>query len=276
MPEVSDTWLKINYWFLTHKKDLQKWWVIVFLAVDIFFIIFALTNILLYLISIPRESRLIYQMSSQTAAYQEVKEIGKPYDLEIIEVQAIPAGYQNFDIIMKVKNPNTKWAAKEIQYKFLIDGNESEIFESFVLPEEEKFIFGMSVEYISTVGATPNNIEVSIEKVNWQRIKDIRKYPEVRFDIDNIDYGFAAANINVINLTADITNNSIYDFWSAKFNIVLYSGSRIIGVNQSSIEMFKSFEVREIYSRWTNISADITEAVITPNVNILDTENFIE
>lgn len=278
MPEISDTWLKINYWFLTHKNDLRKWWVIVFLAIDIFFVIFVLTNTLIYLISIPRQDRLFYRMTSQTVSYQTVREKSKPSDLVIEDTQAVPAGYQNIDIIMKVKNPNEKWAAIGVRYKFNVDGNETDIFENFILPKEERFIFGFSVEYKAPAGSLPRKIEPIIDKINWQRIKDVRKFPDVKFEVNDIDYSFTEVTeerLKVVNLTASVKNNSIYDFWSARFDIVLYSNSKIIGVNQANIEKFKAFETKEIFSRWTDISENITEAVVTPNVNILDTRNFM-
>lgn len=275
MSEISDTWLKINYWVLSHKSDFKKWWVIVFLAVDIFVIMFVVTNAIIYLITIPREKRLILQMVENQKSYQEYRQANQPQELEISSPELISIAANNYDIIVNVKNLNEKWAVKNIKYKFLVAGQETNLFESYVMPKEEKYLPAFSIDFS---GSSTSDVEFKLEGITWQRILDLRKYPEVNFKVENIQYKpvlLNKQNITIALVSASVENSSVYNFWQTNFMVILYAGNRVAGFNRVGLEEFKSFEKRQLEVRMPYAPPNVTKAAVYPEVNLLDSNNFM-
>jgi len=275
MNEFSDIWLKLSYWSLSHKNDLKKWWVIILLAADIFMVVFIVTNFAIYIISMPRESRLMTQMVENQAGYQEYRITGQPQPLDFAEPELISTGSDQADLIVKVRNPNKNWAAGSIKYKFVVNEKETEVEENFIMPDEEKYLTAFSV----AKSGSSFNISFITNAITWQRVKDLQKFPQANFKIENIQYtqlSVPERNITVGQVKAQITNDSIYSYWRTDFMAVLLSGNRVVGVSKLIFDEFKSFEKRNIEFRFLSAPSSVSKVSIYPEVNLLDTDNFMK
>jgi len=275
MTELSDIWLKVSYWSLSHKNDLKKWWVIILLAFDIFVVVFSVTNFILYFVSIPSDRKLMTEMIDNQNGYQEYKATNQPKALEISEPEVISSSSSQGDLIVKVKNPNKNWAAENVKYKFVVNEKETDLETNFILPEEEKYLTAFSVNLNST---TSLKVGFNIDGIDWYRIKDVRKYPETNFKIENIQYtplSVPEKKITVGQVTASVTNDSVYNFWRVDFVTVLYTSNRVVGINKIIIDEFKSFEKRNIEFRLPYAPPSISKVLIYPEVNLLDSDNFM-
>jgi hypothetical protein len=108
MFDIGTFWLKINYFFLSRKDDLKKWWVIVLIAIDIFIIVFVFTNSIIFLIGISKQNQLMVAIAAESVDYQAIREQNKPQSLEVVSTTALLAPNNKYDLISLVRNNNKK------------------------------------------------------------------------------------------------------------------------------------------------------------------------
>ena len=272
MPEISDLWLKINYWSITHLKELKKWWVILFLAFDIFIVVFAITNTLIYFLTMERDIGLVREMAKNTVDYTGYRQSTSPQDIEIEKAIALPQGGNKYDLIAIVKNINANWAASSFNFVYTSSNGETKESSGFLMPNESKYLTFLGQNYEKQ----PSDLKLEIRNVTWQKIKDTASFPALDFKTENLQIIplSTATGEKAVKVTADITNASIYGFWQAKFAVVLKSGNQVVGINYISLGQFKSFEKKTLISQRPNILS-VTGVEITPEINLTEQDNFI-
>lgn len=272
MPDIGAIWLKINYFGITHREDLKKWWVIILLAIDVFIVVFIFTNLIVYLVGLPKENKLIVAMAESPIDYRAVREKHTPWPLEIATTAAIPLANNKYDLVTKVKNNNKNWALESISYIFSVDGQETEIMTDFIMPNSEKYLTAQRVS-----GSGQGKASFTINEVNWKRVDDMNKLPVVDFSIDNLEYSSATAtdDLTVHRVTAQVTNKAYNSFWQTKFIVVLYSADKIVGVTYVYLDQFNSGEKKSIYTQWNTVAGAVSSVTILPDINLLDQENII-
>jgi hypothetical protein len=143
----------------------------------------------------------------------------------------------------------------------------------------------MSLGLKSTI--RPSNIKFSLNNVDWKKINphtipDWEKYKNdrLKIDIKNVSFKPAATSelsekINLNSLTFSANNTSAYGFWDAPLSIVLYRSNKIVGLNQYSLKEFASYNTREISLTWPGDLSGVNDIDITPEVNIMDENNYL-
>jgi len=276
MFDISTIWLKTSYWTLSHVKELKKWWAIVFLAAAIFMIVFAITNIIIYVVNTPSENSLIAQIASKQVLYQEYREKNIPKDIEVKKTIVIPSLNNMYILVAKVENINLNWSAEQFEYQFIVDNEEvAKGMDSF-MPNTDKFLIVSGFRYKGT--GVPQVIQLTIGGTQWKKIKDIDKLPQADFLIGDIDHEFSTVNevVSTVRVQAKVTNKTIYSFWRTKFVILLYSGERMVGVGSVYLDKFKTLEKRDLDITLTSLSDRITSIEIRPDIDLFDDDNFME
>lgn len=197
-------------------------------------------------------------------------------DLSISKVGVLKTG-EKYDMYVRVANPNKKhWGT--FGYCFLERGLEIECGNSFIFPEENKYIIILSQKF----DRQPNNIKFELgetlwKRINLHRIPDWKKFKKDRLNIDTKEVVFTPASLsglseklNINALSFEAINNSAYNFWEVPLTIILYKGSRIIGVNKYTMEEFFSNEQREVKIAWPGTIGNVSDVEIIPNLNIMD------
>lgn len=273
MPEISDFWLKINYWSITHLKELKKWWVIVFLAVDIFIAVFALTNTIIYLLTMERDTGLVRDMASNVVDYSGYHQRISPQDIEVQNAVALSQGSKKYDLLAMINNPNANWAVTSLSFVFTSSAGETKESSSFLMPNESKYLTFLGQTYEKP----PSDLKLEIRNIKWQRIKDMASFPVLDFKIENLQIIPLSTSTgeNVLKVTADVANASIYGFWQAKFAVILKSGDQVVGINYVTLNEFKAFEKKILISQRSNVQS-VTSAEIKPEINLTDQGNFIK
>jgi len=275
MFDINTLWLKINYFGLSHRSDIRKWWVILLLAADIFVVVFIFTNLIVYLANITQEEKLLVAMAESPINYQAIRTQHIPRPLEIVTTVVIPQGQARYDLVTQVKNSNKNWAVENIVYNFSLAGQETEEQTDFIMPETDKYLI------ISNVNGPAKQEQAkatfSIKKVAWRRVDNLGKLPAIDFTIDDIEYSSSVVvdGLNVHRVTAQIANRAFNSFWQTKFVVVLYSGDNIVGVNYVYFDQFRSGEERSLYSQWDTVAGAVNQVAIVPDINLLDQENII-
>lgn len=274
--DLNTFWLKINYFKLTHVEDLRKWWAIVLIAVNVFVLVFCITNIILYVIDLPRQQRLMEAMAADTVSYQSIREANTPAPLRVVSTAAIPVGNGAYDLVAKVKNSNATWAGAAVSYTFTLNGQQTAPISDFILPDTEKYLVALGVKSagqdLGQVSAT-----FAIDDVEWQRLPDKTVLQRTQFITDAVDFSVSAVVDThlVQRVTAQVSNTGYTSFWQAKFTVVCWQGGTIVGVGSTRFDQFRSGDVKSLHVS-VNVSSAPSRVEILPDVNTLDADNLIQ
>ncbi|MDP2684381.1 MAG: hypothetical protein Q8P20_04970 [bacterium] len=273
--DIESLWLKINYFFLTNRDDLKKWWVILLIAADVFIVVFVFTNSIIYIIGFSKQNDLILAMSRSPIDYAAVREESKPSSLEIITTAAIKNANDKYDLIAQIKNPNKDWVVESIKYKFVINGQATDSFTDYIMPNSDKYLTMLSTE--ASNNADNITLSMEIEEIIWEREPDINKLVNIDFVIENIEYSTftSAGGVQVNNVDAEVTNNAFKGFWQTRFVVVLYNGTKIVGVNHVYLDEFKAGETKNLKSQWSYLPASASTITILPDMDLTDIDNII-
>ncbi len=274
MFDLSTVWLKTNYFFLSNKQYFRKWWMIALIAVAVFIVIFAFTNVILYLFSIPKQNQLMAHITSQPVDYAAIRQAENPLGLQITSSQALPSGNGVYDLVTQVNNNNEDWAATTISYSYTIGNYETDVLTDFILPASQKYLMAASVPL------TPEQIEagmtLTIHDVDWERIVDKTHLELADFQITNVNFNATSdQSTTAFWVTADIDNQSLVGFWQARFAVALYSFDKLVGFDYVYFDSFRTNEQRSLYTQWQIVAGTVNKVEITPDVDLLDRENVM-
>ncbi len=261
------------YFFLTHKKLFIK---IAFgFAILVLAIIYVVLIInIITLVRTPSFSNMAAQLSG-TINWASYHASRAPQPILTTTTKFVPLGDGRYNLVAFVENPNDDWSAKSFQYKFVVNGQELQIEESFLNPAEKRMILEMG--YNSPVSI--QELQFNVGNVSWRRFEN--DIPEINWDISNVSYK-PARTVTIENEAVDVpasvnwtaTNLSLYDFWEVGWQIALFDGDRLIGVNQVNSVDFMSLESREMSPAWLKELPRVNKVEIFPVVDWLDKDNF--
>ncbi|MFC1687528.1 hypothetical protein ACFL0L_03025 [Patescibacteria group bacterium] len=275
MATGNDFWLRFNYWVLSNSSLLKKWWVIVLLGVTVFLVVFALTNMMVYIISYPREQRIIQAMVGSSFLYENQRETITPLAL-VFDTPVVIQGTGGVDdIIVRVENPNTQWMAESFTYVFTADGEEAGEGTGLLLPESDTYVavFGEKLPEITDRART---VTVDVTDVRWQRFPEHMQNVGDIFSISNTSYRVSPGSTRIGSVTADITNVTLTGYWSTQFTVVLFAGDSPVGVNTVYLDKFERDSTRTMSIQWSPAPPRVDRVRIIPELNLLDTLNIMK
>ena len=192
--------------------------------------------------------------------------------LEIVSRQVISTSPGKVDIAVRVRNNNPQWALEEVEYQFSIGSVVYDLQTDYVLPLEEKYLFGLNLEGVAS--GTP---QVFFEKEDWKRVIRYEDWGPQRLNFLVTDKQFQTARqselsgqLPISQVVADFTNATPYNYREIEVQVGLLSAGRLVGVNQIAVQDLASFERRAIVARWSESLPSISTVEIIPTVNILD------
>jgi len=267
--EIPEWKLKLAYFYTENKIFIKRAGLFLFFFVDLI-ILFALGTIWInYKTGLINDNSYLSQMSVSLVNKQAVQKT-KPQNLYFEEPTIIPAGYDKYDLMVKVTNNNDEWAIKNIKYTFIVDGQKLKSQETFILPKSEKYLMYFNVE-------NAQNIQLKILNTEWERIKDFSllsyknqiKSTKNEFRVGNIDKYFGTSII-------EIYNDSPFDYWEVGATVILYNRSmKPIAIDYITINKLLSQETRKTEINWpTNLKERVYKTLVYPEINLLN-ENVI-
>lgn len=275
MFDIGTFWLKINYFLLSRKDDFKKWWVIVLIAIDIFIIVFVFTNSIIFLMGISKQNQLMVAIAAEYVDYQAIREQNKPQSLEVVSTIALLAPNNKYDLISLVRNNNKNWAMTAVNFRFIINGTETDLITDFILPDSEKYLTALGVGESGLSESA--DISMEIVGVEWKRVVHPKQVKTDVFIVENIEYSPSVVNgLTIYRVRADIVNSGYKSYWKTKFVVVLYSGEKIVGINYVYFDSFNAGELRSLYTQWELVPSTVSGLVILPDFNLLDDENIIK
>ncbi len=196
--------------------------------------------------------------------------------LEIIETAIIPAGRGGqFDVLGKIRNPNSDSGASAFRYVFEIkDINGSTIATrsatGFILPGEEKYLLALNIE-----AAAASSVQLTISDVDWERFEGYRGKPAIAlYQKRYNELSGGAAFGEAYGLVA---NESPYDFRSLTVRVILRDdASKPLAVNMTEMRTVRAGEERDFRLLWpTSFPGVVTRVEMEAEADVYNSENFI-
>ncbi|MBI5037914.1 MAG: hypothetical protein HZC01_04395 [Candidatus Kerfeldbacteria bacterium] len=272
MFDIDTIWLKISYYSLSHKDDLRKWYVIVMLAVAVFFVVFSITNIVLYTIGIPRQQRLISEIAQSPVDFVTVRQQSTPQALQLSSTYAIAGSGGRYDVVAPVTNPNQDWFA-EVTYSVTVGGIASDPYTDVVNPDSRSYLVALGASGPTGGGSSA---QFSLVAVNWYRVDHREKLPTLDFAITDVAYStLTDATVVSHQVQATVTNNSYTNFFEVPFIVLLFNGENIVGVNYAYVKQFMFDTSETITVKWSTVTGSVTGVQVETDLNLLNADNII-
>ncbi len=277
---MTDQQLKVGYWYVTHKQQMRQLLVAVLILLNVGVWGYGIYGWVTYLTQTERHEAMMRDFLNPYIDYAAFKERDAPRNFQILGSGVFPIGDNRYDIMVKIRNPNPQWMAL-VEYQFMVNNPKVVMrsYRDFVLPGDDKYLLDLGVSSESALGAP----KLNILSLKWQRVDNFKAKKEQRLQITISDTEFLASRtlglaerleINRARFTA--RNASPYNFWKTGFVIVLFSGTKPVGVNYLLIDSFSSSEIRDLEVSWFNALPSVTKVEVKPDLNIMDSANYKE
>ena len=197
---------------------------------------------------------------------------------ELIEVgstKVIRIGSNLYDVIARVKNPNSKLGAGVLNYTVRIRDIDGEVIKivggkDFLLPREEVFLVIPGV----SLSRMPGVAEVIFEGITWQE----SLVPEPSLAVINPIYKtFSPGETFASEVTGAIKNVSTYGFNRVRVQILLFDeGGELLSAATSDINTLQSNEGRFFKVTWPEpFTRLVRDVKVLPRTNIFDEQNIL-
>jgi|GEM_PF-4733643 len=272
---LAEKKLKFSYFLVRHKLLSKK--ILIGFLISFNFVVYPILiyNFTLYLHRSKEIEKIMIELNERNIEFDVIRKATAPLAPEIISTQAISVGEGKFDLICLVYNPNRNWFIKSLNYKFVLAGGfESKVYNTFILPEEDKFL----ISFGEKINSRTDQLSCEILQVNWQRMA------ANQHKLLNISEAFSFQNIEHVTALIDnggaisrfsFINSTVYNFWQIDFLVLLYEGDRVVGIEKTKIEKVISGEKREIKIIWLNSPPFVSRTIIKSEINFLDPSVFM-
>lgn len=278
--QISGQQLKFGYWFTANRLLLRRILIIFLIASGILLWSYVgYRLIMIYAVEDQNWGVISYVLPKNLVNYDSYRQDTQPQQLIIEGTEVLPSGQDRYDFFARVKNPNADWYVASFDYRFILNSGSTETKQGFLLPNEEKYLMDLAIN-ISGV----SQARLEIRNIEWRRVNkhQVPDYPSFyqehfNFDLSDINFtaaGQSAAGTSQVDFMVD--NKSAYNFWSVGFQVVLYNGRQIAGVNYISLEQLLAGESRPVHVYWYEGLPGINRVEVVPEVNIFDDKVYMK
>jgi len=272
---VSLREMNFGLWLSENRPKIMKMVIVFLIALSAFFFIFSSYNYVIYFLS-SDPSTQISDDSLPTSPRQVASGI------EIFPVQVL-ASDDRYDLAVKLKNPNEKFITN-FSYCFSRGGQDIACGSSFLLPSDEKYILALGQD----LSSGSEGINFAISDIFWQRI-DAHKIPSwadfsaLHLNLPIAGLNFASSDtsglsdkLSLSSLEFSIKNDTSYGYYEVPLNILLFSGSELVGVNRYLVQNFVPGDSREVKISWAAGLSSVNRAEVKPDINIIDDSVYLK
>lgn len=277
-PQLTERQLTVALWFVNHRAVLQRILIIALGVSVVAFWGYAIFGIARDIFQIQSRRASEVELLGSGASISDYVKATAPQEIGLVGVETLVSG-EVTDVIVRLQNPNSAWRAR-FRYTITLGMGEGNSItrDGFILPAEERMFFN------SFRGArgTP---EFRFENISWFRV-DSRQAPDIaafkqehlNFDVQNPVFVPAQATVGKIGAdraTFTLINKTAYGFYQPKFLVLLYRGERLVGVQSTILDQFRSGETRNVEVSWFDRVGAVSRVEVVPEIDIFDPETYI-
>ncbi|USN53165.1 MAG: hypothetical protein H6760_03245 [Candidatus Nomurabacteria bacterium] len=271
----NDLPLRLREWFLVHRFQLRKWWVLAILVADTLLFAFVITSVFLYLVQGRGIERGFVERAQALTAPSALSDVA-PETLVIDDVTLLSAANDGVDLVTKIENPNTTWVAS-ITSTFS-DGVSSTATQTTRLaPGQSSYVYRLAEDWQGSRDS--KKVQFQVISLTWQRLSDIQLLENIGFTVSDVSY---TATVTVPNsgqtfarVTANIQNDSLYGFWSVRVPVVLLQNSTPIALTTVLLRSFEAGTTKSIDAQWFRSLPSSVTVEVLPEVDIFDQQNYM-
>ncbi len=198
--------------------------------------------------------------------------------IEILSVDVLEVRPNDYDLLVKVRNPNTEYGSEKVIYTINLadafDNNVGTYINNFyILPGQTKYIVAQGVPTSGTVG----NSNMIITNITWQKL-DVLGKAGVKLIVTNFDYYIRKENHIFSSVEGRVLNNS--DFDVNEVDVIIIARDKIgraLAVQRSSIKTFLSKSLRGFEVLWFQpFEGEVTSVDVEAETNVFLNDNFIK
>ena len=194
--------------------------------------------------------------------------------IQVLETHKITSGERDYDILVKVRNPNTEYGSGDVQYALSgfydatgsNEGKEEVRIGSFsILPGQTQYLV---FSPIRTIRET-TRFELRIVTVDWQKLDPLAA-EAVDFVVTNLAW-------TENKLAGNVYNTTDFDLTKAEVIGILFDSSdRPIAINRTDIRTFIAHTTRGFEMSWSSKFAGTpVREYAEAHVNVFENDNFI-
>jgi len=195
-------------------------------------------------------------------------------DLQIILQKFIPTTENNYDLVVKIKNPNIVWGVESVDYQInLYDENNQLIGtktnKTYILPQETKYIIEQKFFSEKQV----SKIETKLMNIVWKKLSE---FSDLEIGNKNTEYQISEDGYS--KLVGSVENKTSYDLDKIEVVGVLFDqNNEIIAVGKTTMNTFLKDEIRGFEMNWPYIISEQEKSFeVKSYTNIFLDENFIK
>ncbi|MFA5155292.1 MAG: hypothetical protein WC453_02560 [Patescibacteria group bacterium] len=269
---VSLREMNFGLWLSENRQKFLKIFTVLLILLCVFFFVLSSYNLFIYFMSDDPNAQISAAVPTSPRQLTD--------DLRIAPLQVFVNG-DKADLAVKIANPNDKFMAT-FKYCFTAAGNDLACGQEFILPAAEKYILALGQSAISS----QNGANFSVSDIFWQRI-NAHQIPDwnaffterLNFSIGETAFSAGTKNqlsdkISLNHLSFAIQNQTAYSYYEVPLNILLFSGSELVGVNRYVLENFSAGARREVRMSWAGDLAGVNMTEIVPDLNIMDNQVY--
>jgi hypothetical protein len=278
--KLSEKQLKWGYWWVTHKAQVRRWFSVFLGIVAAILVGYAGFGFLDWFFGSGVQERAgIGLLTRQWTDFGYFREVARPQELSVGGTSILSAGDKRYDVVSQISNPNEIWWV-EFDYQATGGGLSAPVKRGYLLPSDTRYIRELGMESESRPG-----VSFEVSNLHWHRVDAHYVFPGYpswsndRLNFRILDAEFIPPEptdpLPVGKARFTVENDTAFGYFSVGFFIKLYSGSKIVGVNQVVISNLRAGERREVEVSWFNDLPKVTQVEVRPEVNIFDEEVYI-
>lgn len=272
--------LRFGLWYLERRHRFYLGLVGFLIFINSILWLYSIYNIVDYIFfGMAQNNKLLEELAAPKNELNEYTRANQPQALQISEPLILKADSKT-DLAVKIINPNLGHRV-DFDYYFLINNGETAHKTGFIFPSETKYFVSLGQEGVD------KNAQFILVNLRWQRINkhlisDFSSFKNDRLNMIISDIEFIPANnsglsekINLNRFKFNAVNNSAYNYWQAKFIIVLQGAYGPIGFNEYSFAEFMSGQKRKAEISWPGSLPAVNDIEIISDIDFMDENNYL-
>ncbi|OQX70957.1 hypothetical protein B6D52_03020 [Candidatus Parcubacteria bacterium 4484_255] len=277
MTDLTDKQLRYAKWYLRHKNRIRNAFILALVLLDVALITIIIFQTFLYFNLKEEHLKNMQGLAENRIDFLALHEHFSPQPIVTDSLTVIrpDSTKSQYDFVITVFNPNPDWRV-DIEYYFSSGESETSSKLGFINPGEKKYLFVLGEQMNSEI----SDVQFLISSISWRRVRQPQKdFLSIlnQLTIEDISLKYLQAeNESLIlpQISFKAKNNSVYDFWEARFVIALESNLSLVGLNVLSTDSWRANEEKNLSFVWPLIPK-FTHIKIKPEIDVLNPEVFI-
>jgi hypothetical protein len=267
---LSDLGLKLNYWYLTNRQQLRKWWVLVLMAVDIFLFTLFLTQGLLLVFRFRDSSNVVATIAASTITVGQAQVSIAPKPIVSGSVVTTPHSQSRYDFSSRLENTNDTWSAV-VTVQFA--GGLKPLTPVVVILPPMSVRYAMALNVEGPAGTATPIGTMSISDVTWTRLTPAEAAETIDVKATNVTTGLRVLvtgdnqRRTVTQVTGTIVNNAFVALDGLRVSVVLTRNGATVGVGSTILSHIDAEQSLPFSVEWDTVIADVQQAEVYPEVH---------